>query len=276
LDLAIAISRTAGPRQGLAELDQIPEAHRSGDYYLARAQMLDGEGKPDEALTALEHALAAAPKRADLYQQAALFLTRQRRAPEAVRLLDQASRVLPDNPKIPLVKAAILAAIPKPGEAEQVLKKIQNRWPEWASSYVTYGILLEGQKRAQEAKAQLETAASLGASGPEEFLYLARATLDATPERIDDASKAIQQAVAMAPEDPQVQAVAGRIDYQNHDYNGAVQHLTKAIRLRPGYIQARFTLAQAYRALGRKDDALRESQEFQRLRDQNVHAEDDF
>jgi len=276
IDLALARLHTEGAAAALAELEQIPEAQRSGDFFLAEAVAFDGAGRGSDAVSALEHAATTEPSRADLYQEAALFLARQHRAADAVTLLERAPRALRDSPKMLLLKAAMLAAVPRTDAAEQVLKDIQNRWPEWAPSYVTYGILLEGEKRAKEAKTQLETALQLGASGPEAYLYLAKSTLDATPDRLDDAARAIAQAVTLAPTDPQTLALAGRIDYERHDYAAAVQHLEAAVHERPDYLQARFTLAQAYRALGRSEDAARESKEFQRLRAANPNADDDL
>jgi tetratricopeptide (TPR) repeat protein len=279
LDLAIALFHTDGAQPAIDQLERMPEKQRSGDYYLARAQMLDAEGKPDDALAELQHALSAAPTRAGLYEEAARFLVRRQRPADAVRLLDQASRALPDNRKILLLQAGLFAFAQRVGDAERVLKQIENHWPEWADTYVTYGILLEGQKRAEEAKAQLETALALGASGPQVHFYLAKSTLSATPDRIDDAAREIGQAMAMAPADPSlqapIQALAGRIAYEKQDYDGAVQHLREAIRLRPNNLQARYTLAQAYRALGQQDDAAREAEQVQHLREENPKADED-
>jgi tetratricopeptide (TPR) repeat protein len=283
LDLAIALFHTDGAQSAMTELERVPEKQRSGDYYLARAQMLDAEGKPDDALADLQHALGAAPTRADLYAEAARFLVRTHRPAEAIRLLDQASRALPDNREILLLQAALFAVGQRAGDAERVLKQIENRWPEWPATYVTYGILLEGQKRSDEAKAQLETALALGATGPEVYFYLAKSTLSAAPDRLDDAGKEIGEALASAGSDPDanqatralIEALAGRIDYDRQDYKGAVQHLREAIRLRPQNLQARYTLAQAYRALGQPDDSAREAEQAQRLREENPRADDD-
>lgn len=275
LDLALALFHTDGAQPALDQLERIPEKQRSGDYYLARAQMLDAEGKPDDALAELQHALSAAPTRADLYEEAARFLVRRQRPADAVRLMDGAARALPDNRKILLLQAALFAFAQRVGDAERILKQIENHWPESADTYVTYGILLAGQKRAEEAKAQLETALALGASGPQVYFYLAKSTLSATPDRLDDAAREIGQAMATAPADPSIQALAGRIAYEKQDYDGAVQHLREAIRLRPNYLLARYTLAQAYRALGRQDDAAREAEQVQHLREENPKADED-
>ena len=283
LDLSIALFHTDGIPSAMAQLEQIPEKQRAGDYYLARAQMLDAEGKPDGALADLQRALGAAPTRADLYEEAARFLVRNHRLADAIRLLDQASHALPDNREIRLLQAALFALAQRAGDAERVLKQIENHWPEWPATYVTYGILLEGQKRSDEAKTQLETALALGASGPQVYFYLAKSTLSATPDRLDDAAKEIGEALASAKSDPNpnpttqalIEALAGRVAYDKQDYKEAVQHLREAIRLRPQNLQARYTLAQAYRALGQTEDAAREAEQAQRLRQENPKADDD-
>ncbi|MGA7631882.1 MAG: hypothetical protein WCB11_14050, partial [Terriglobales bacterium] len=41
----------------MAQLERVPEKQRSGDFYLARAQMFDAEGKPDDALADLQQQL---------------------------------------------------------------------------------------------------------------------------------------------------------------------------------------------------------------------------
>jgi len=287
LDLAIALFHTDGVQSAMTQLERVPEKQRSGDFYLARAKMFDAEGKPDDALADLQRALGAAPTRADLYEEAARFLVRSRRLADAIRLLDQASRALPDNREILLLQAALFALAQRAGDAEHVLKQIENRWPEWPATYVTYGILLEGQKRSDEAKAQLETALALGATAPQVYLYLAKSTLSATPDRLDDAAKEIGEALASAGSDPNpnpetraetralIEALAGRVDYDKQDYKGAVEHLREALRLRPRNVQARYTLAQTYRALGQPDDAAREAEQAQRLREENPKADDD-
>jgi tetratricopeptide (TPR) repeat protein len=275
LDMAIAMSHIDGPQAALAQLDRVPESRRSGDYYLARGVMLESAGRFEDALAALKPALGAAPTRALLYEQASAFLIRHNRPADAVGLLGVAARSLPDNPRILLLQAAMFAFAQRADEAERALRRIENRWPEWAPAYVTYGILLEGEKRSEEAKAQLESAVALGGSSPEAYFYLAKATFTVAPEHVEEAAQAIAKAIAMAPGDPWMLALAGRIDYAKHDYGAAVEHLREAIRLRPNLLQARFALAQTYTALGRKEDAAREAVAFQRLREANPNGDDE-
>ncbi len=166
LDLAIAIFHTAGAAQGLRQMDRVPESGRTGDYFLARAQMLDAAGRFEDAVPALDQALQAAPKRPDLYRQAVFFLTTHDRAAEALRLLDRAARVLPQNPEILLMKAATLEIARHPGDTDGLLRDIQNRWPEWYPVWVARGAILAARKRSEEARHAMETAVTLGAHSP--------------------------------------------------------------------------------------------------------------
>jgi Tfp pilus assembly protein PilF len=51
--------------------------------------------------------------------------------------------------------------------------------------------------------------------------------------------------------------------------------LSEAVRLQPNYLQAHYTLAQTYRALGRNEEAGRESQQLQSLRQADPNSEQD-
>jgi tetratricopeptide (TPR) repeat protein len=107
LDLAIATFHIANAQTALLQMDRIPEAQRTGDYYLARAQMLDSANRPAEAMAAVSQAMRKAPSRPELYRQATLLLLNNHRVAEARHLLDEAERVLPDNPEIVQIRATI-------------------------------------------------------------------------------------------------------------------------------------------------------------------------
>ena len=234
LDLAIAVFQVQGAANGLARLDLVPEAARGGDYYLARAQMLDSSGKPEEAAAALQQALRAAPKRADLYWQAAAFLAVGGKTPEALRLLDQAARDLPDERQIPLAKAIVLEISGQTAAAGDLWKELQDRWPEWPAGWVARGIVLENHGSFEDAHRALETAISLGARSAQAYYYMADSALRSTPRRIDDAQAAAAQALKFAPDDPWVKALPGRIaSEKNAPANGNPPYLIQLFQTTP-------------------------------------------
>jgi Flp pilus assembly protein TadD len=167
LDLAVAALHAAGAGDGLQQLDRVPEARRTGDYYLAQAQMLDASGRSNEASIALEAALRSVPKRVDLYRQtAALFIERGKGA-DALRLLDHAQRTLSGDREVLLMRAAVVELAGHADEAERLLNTLQDRWPEWPAVWAAHGIALAAHGHFDAARRTLETAVALGARSPE-------------------------------------------------------------------------------------------------------------
>jgi Flp pilus assembly protein TadD len=115
---------------------------------------------PDAA--AIEKALRAAPNRPDLYLRATAFLVQQGRAPEGLRVIEDAARRLPENREILLMKATTLDFSGQPDDAGHLLMEIQSSWPEWSAARVAHGILLDTHRHYEEARQALETAVSLG------------------------------------------------------------------------------------------------------------------
>jgi tetratricopeptide (TPR) repeat protein len=171
LDLAIVLSHTDGPQATLDYLAKLPETAHSGDYYFIKAQALQDLGKTDAAIGAVQQAVSNSAVRSDLYEQAALFLVSHGQTKSAVALSTAAVRAHPDDPAMLLLQAAMLASSEQATQAEQLLKQLENRWPEWAPAYVTYGAVLEAQHRDDEAKLQVATATALGVTSTDVYYF---------------------------------------------------------------------------------------------------------
>jgi tetratricopeptide (TPR) repeat protein len=265
LDLASATFRMGDPAGGLALLERVAESGRNGDYHLARAEMLDALGKSVEARTALAKALETSSDQPDLYRHAAAWLLEKGRASEAARLLDESARIWPQNREILLMKAATEELAGKTDDAEQSLKRIQNRWPEWSPAWAALGMILDVHGHFEDGEKALETAVALGARGPEVHFYLADCSFRSGSSGKDRAELAIGQALKLAPGDPWIAVLAGRIAFERGDHALAVDRLREAVRLRPGSVEAHSDLARAYRALGRQQEAEAELKEAGRL-----------
>jgi tetratricopeptide (TPR) repeat protein len=211
LDLAIATFHATGAREGLQRLDHVPEAGRSGDYYLTRAEMLDSSGKPEEAASALNQALQRAPRRVDLHRQAMVFLAGKGQFTEALGLLDRAVRTLPQSREILLMRATTLELAGRTEDAGKLLGEMQNRWPEWHAIWVAHGVVLASHQHFEDARQALETAVALGARSSEAYYYLAESSLRSTPHQLAAAEAAIREAGSLAPDDAWIKALAGRI-----------------------------------------------------------------
>ena len=158
LDLAVATFRQGDPARGLDLLARIPEIERHGDYYLARAEMLDG------SLRDIEKAIEIDPQRADLYRRAAALMLAKDRMTDALRLLGQGVRALPGNREIALMQAAAAELAGKPEDAEKALEQIQSRWPEWQAVWEAHAVVLATHGHTEEARKARETAAALGST----------------------------------------------------------------------------------------------------------------
>ncbi len=275
MELAIAASHAQNPQAGLAILDDIPVSQRTGDYYLARAEMLDAAGQFEQAAAALSDGLHADPKRPDLYRQAVMFLVKNDRVSQAISVAEEGARVLPDDRDMLLLKATTLELAGKTDEAEALLDNLRRRWPQWPNAWLTEGIILETYKRYEEARQMVEKAVALGARSSEAYFYLAESLLYTSPERIDAAQKNIRQAVALAPDDPWIRALAGRIAFAKKDYGTAVEELQQAIRLRPNLVQAHYLLAQTYKALGKVQQSREELEQVSMIHQRSPNDEAD-
>ena len=172
LDLAIAAFHAAGSpteaaNEGLRQLDGVPESSRRGDYYLARAQMLDAAGRAADAITSIRQGITAEPARPDLYWEAAVLMTNNHRAAELPALLDRAAQQLPDAWQIPVIRAAMLELGGKTDEALRILSEARNRWPEAAAIWVAQGMILAAHDHAEAAAQSLQTGIALGSHSPE-------------------------------------------------------------------------------------------------------------
>jgi tetratricopeptide (TPR) repeat protein len=265
IDLAIAVFHSEGPDAALRVLDQTPREQRRGDYYLLRAQILDAQGKTRDAAEALNDGIRTAPTRAILYSEASSFLLKHKLFREANALLDQATRILPDQRELLLARAVTLNLLGRLQESEKMLSKIQERWPEWDRPYLVKGILLETRFESLQARQALDTAIALGADTPEAYYYLAQAILHSSPEELDAAQNAIGQALALTSRDPYMFLLAGKISMARKEYRDAVARLLEAIKLAPGLVPAHKGLSDAYNALGNREKALEELETIKRL-----------
>lgn len=181
LDLAIASFHAESAAAGLRQSDQVSEGERKGDYYLARAQMLDAAGRTKDAAAAIELALRSAPKRAEMYRDTAVPLIRNGHAAQAIRLLDEAARQLPRDRELLLLRAIAMELGGRAADSERALSEIQNRWPEWHAIWLAHGLVLQTHEHPEEARKALETAIALGAPTPGTSDDLRRLFLERPP-----------------------------------------------------------------------------------------------
>ena len=272
LDLAVAKFHVAGPAAALAELDHTPAGRRQGDWFLLRAQILDAQGKTADAVESLNQGLRAAPTRADLCRQSALFLIKHQQVRQAVDLLRQASLAFPDAAELLLTAAVAFGLDDQSEEALRRLGQIEGRWPEWSLPYAIHGTILVKQSKYEEAKRTLESAISLGSDEAAVYYNLALIALHGEPADLEGARQAIDQALCYGGTDPYVHSMAGKIALLRKDYPAAFNDFNAALKIWPDMVEAHQNLSTLYRAMGEKDKALAEAGEVARIKKQGGTA----
>lgn len=276
LDLAIAVFHSVSPGAGLAQLDEMPADQRAGDYFILRAQILDSMGKTAEAVDSLNRGIRAAPRRADMYFEAAAFLIQHGQFKQAGALLEDATRLIPDAPNLWLARAIALELPMAHGrshadevrseEAMKVLAQIESRWPAWDLPYLVNGMILQDGLKSREAKQMLDLAIALGCREADAYYYEALAITNTTPVNLPEAQKAISQAVTLNPEDAASKALAGQILLDEGNYQAAVQQLLAAVRVQPTLYLAHGLLRTAYLKMEESDKAAEELNQMMRLK----------
>jgi tetratricopeptide (TPR) repeat protein len=275
LDMAIAVFHSVSPEAGLAQLDQMPADERAGDYFILRAQILDSMGKTREAVDSLNRGIGAAPRRADMYFEAAAFLIQHGQFKQAAALLEDAIRLIPDAPNLWLARAIALELPVAHGrsrddevrseEAMKVLAQIESRWPAWDLPYLVNGMILQDELKSKQAKQVLDLAIALGCREADAYYYEALAITNTTPVNLPEAEKAISEAVTLNPEDAASRALAGQILLDEGNYQAAVEQLLAAVRVQPTLYLAHSLLRTAYLKMGESDKVAEESNQMMRL-----------
>ena len=275
LELAVATFHAAGPEASLAEIENISAADRDGDVYLLKAQVLDALGRFEDSVKTLNAGFRMEPKRADLYFWATLFLLKHNKDQQALELLEQATKIVPDDADLLLTKAVVLELVRKTDQADELLKGIQLRRPEWGRSYLIRGILQATHRKPEEALQSLRTAIALGERTPSAYYYLADVTRMTRSQDREGVWQAITEALRLDPKDASSHALAGKIALEEENPAKASEQLQEAIRLRPDFAEAHYSLSIAYRKLGHAKEAAAEMDIFRRIREQSPDSEDD-
>jgi tetratricopeptide (TPR) repeat protein len=182
IDLAAALFLNGSPDQALAELDQMPDGLRTGDYFFLNASILDAFGMSAQAEKVLDEGLRRPTSRPQIAQRAVLLLTRNHRDTDALGLIRKVLNNNPDNPELLLTEAILTALIHQEAGAENRLREMEARWPEWDRPYLVHGLLLDQAGNQDGAKRQIETALALGSKDPVGICALAHIENSRVPD----------------------------------------------------------------------------------------------
>jgi tetratricopeptide (TPR) repeat protein len=137
---------------------------------------------------------------------------------------------------------------------------VAGRSPIW----VAIGRLADVDGDSMAAIAAFEQAVRLAPNNPQMHLQLADAY--ASRARHDEALAELMAALLVAPGDAHVHAAVGSVYLDSGRPAAAVHALSRALDLAPARYQTRYTLSRALDALGRAEDAARERARFEKAR----------
>jgi tetratricopeptide (TPR) repeat protein len=159
-------------------------------------------------------------------------------------------------------RATIHWASARPEAARAGYEELLLRYPEAPNAHYAFGVFLLKQD-ADAALEQFRHELRLQPFHVEAMLQIAlEKNLRAEHE---EALALARKAVELAPQNPAGRNILGRTLLNRDDVEGAIQQLEQGVKLAPLSREMRFELARAYTRAGRKQDAAREFEAFQRL-----------
>ncbi|MGH9850608.1 MAG: tetratricopeptide repeat protein [Blastocatellia bacterium] len=220
-------------------------------------------GQDEDAIIQLELTLDAAPQEtAVLYSLGLAYLRLNK--PGWREMIERLAAFPAGVPTSHLLRGQSLIAGREYERAIEELQKAAALNPDLPRLQYSLGLAYEQLKRNKEALVAFENELK---RSPQDFLTLYYlAYLNETEGNLNAAQRHLDSAVKLAPESPEVNAVAGKILFKQGKAAEAVKPLEFAAAKKPNDHELRYTLARVYQQLGRKEDAAREFAEVQRLK----------
>ena len=177
---------------------------------------------------------------------------------QAVGMLEQIARDYPDRPDALAMVGDILRNKGRDTEAAEAYDAAIGRVPnpsqgDWPLFYAR-GIALERAHQWPRAQQDFEHALQLSPEQPYVLNYLAYSWTEHR-ERLGDAQKMIERAMALRPNDGAITDSLGWVLLQQGDTPGAVRNLERAVEMQPEDATINAHLGDAYWSAGRKLEA---------------------
>ena len=254
-------------------------------------------GQFERAVDAFERVLARAPDAVQARQLLGISLVEIGRDQEAVPHLEQSLAAMPDDPAVLYTLGLAYLRLSRPGLSD-IIARLERTASGVAASHLLKGQRLLSAYEFEASLIELEAAAKLDSRLPRlqyslglALLKLGRydraiiafeAELAGTPRDfstlyylayahegdggLDAALERIRQALKLAPQSAEADALAGKILTKEDRPGEALAYLEKAVKSDPFDPKKRYLLARAYQSLGRREDADREFAEVHRLK----------
>lgn len=181
-------------------------------------------------------------------------LVNEGRAEEALPLLEEVHRVIPDDLDVSLHLAIAAGMLGRFDQAESALREVLRRAPDRADAHTELARVLRASGRAAEALGEAQEGARLAPANPRALLGLAGVL--ASLRRPAEARAVVERSLEIVPREPDAAASLGSALYADLQYAEAEIAFRRACELAPGRPDLRLSLALALRAQGEREAAL--------------------
>jgi predicted Zn-dependent protease len=221
-------------------------------------------GQPAEAIPLLERANSTiASVNADGTYVLAISYLDVHRYDDARRIFAQQYKLPPDSAASYLFTARMLLRRDYPTESEQMARKALELEPGLPQAHLLLGQLALARSHVEDAIVEFEAERKINPMSGEVYERLGDSYLRAS--RYEDAQQALNCALLLEPNSTGPYILLGQVLLKREDPLTALNYLLRAERVDPGNHFTHLLLGQAYRALGRKEDATREFKDTERI-----------
>ncbi len=258
--LALAFDAAGRTDEAIAQAE---DALRRRPGLLPAEYLLAGccrkRGDSEGELRLLARITKSAPGFAEARYNYGLALQRGGKLAEAVEELRAAAKL---EPKYSLALGIALASLDA-NEAVRVLDEAVQLAPQEPEAHYNRALALAAAGREDDAIPEFQAALRLNPKQAGARRALGIALLHA--DRLQDAAAELRQALEVAPRDAEAANNLGIVQLRLNDVAAAIESLETAIRINPRLIKAHYNLAKAYQRAGRTGDARAETEAGNRL-----------
>ena len=234
----------------------VAENSKDADAHLLLGKALALLPRRAEALEVLRHAVELRPESAQAYLTLGNALARFNETREAREVYEKALAL---DPGLSMAHANLAMILAAEGEltsaADHLSQAVANGGDpaETARYHYLRGKVYRQQDLPRKAEEDFERSVQLNAGYAKAYLELGLTRVDLQDE--PGASKALQRAAELAPDDFEVRYQLGSCYLRAGEAERAVEHFQAAARLRPDDRNVLYALARSLRATGRTDEA---------------------
>jgi tetratricopeptide (TPR) repeat protein len=217
----------------------------------------------DKARKYLSEAIQLDPSQENSYLALADLFEQTQNYSEAVSVLEEGRRHVPDSNALLLALGSNMARTENYEQGVEILRQVLQRAPDTPEAYISIADAGRNSGNNAEEVEALRELERQHSDYPMIHVLLARAMLNQRPAEYNKILKELSLAAMAAPNDPEVYFLQGKVYVALGRYDEAASVLERFIGLRPTEPSAYYQLARVYQRLGKTDLA---RDQFQRVK----------